>query len=692
MSTATRTRTHAKSILEPGDFLPLFHLQDGNDRPFAIENFGGRPGVIFFLPIIDKDVFDEFLGYLRENNCPEIQEAWKVVVTCNAAETIDLPPGGMPHIICGDAARQLIHDMGLWDTINQEKLGACYIVDRNLRASEHINGLGLDALAAVAASKLREKMEDRQRARQDARVISSLPPVLIIPNAISPELREKCLAAYRNGNRFQGTVGEKGMLRPDVKIRTDHIVSRELAFEIDDKLSRSVMPEIQKVFGITIPYRENYKIGEYKGEDGGHFRAHRDNFDPPLGYRRFAVSIQLSEGFEGGGVRFNEYGDDIVAPPKDSAVIFNCAVLHEAVKVTAGSRFILLTFVHGDEDEAYRRYYHGTRNQPLKPYDFTLAARQPASVPQSRDFFWKWREDAIVSTMIPEKSSRNKISPAEAELTPAAHLHKEKHTMISHSHNHQPRKVFESKEAIVFDDFLPEDVYQRMYDFAIKSDYQRINTHGTVARAWCVEDGFPFRSSYNYFYYAQGSEKPKGDHLYPTKTDADIFMDHLLAIQPQVEHIVGKQGTGWEHFSFTAWMYPAGTALSMHDDGAGVYHGAYAYYLNPVWRPHWGGLNILIDEKGNKPVYDHAKKIGGMEFYRRKWLHANQLDEILMDHGLAYCVFPKRNRIAFIAEDAWHMVTRVNEAAGDNHRMTLTGFFNRPKTKPEAKAQLGGYT
>lgn len=686
MNTAINTCTKSQCALETGDFLPLFHVQDCNGKSFAIENFGGRPGVIFFLPPIDKDIFDEFLSYLQELNHADVQGSWGLVVACSAVEAVKPLPSDTPRIICGDAACQLIRDIGLWDEINQSALGIGCIVDRSLRVAEHVHGLGLDALVAAVVEKLKKRMEDHRRAQQSARIISLPPPVLVIPNAISPELREKCLASYRNGEKLRETVSANRQHRSEVITRMDYIVGGELSAEIDDKLARSVLPDIQKVFGITIPYREPYKIGEYKGEEGGHSIPHRDNFDPLLGYRRFAISIQLSDGFEGGGVRFNEYGDDVVIPPKDSAVIFSCAVLHEAVKVTAGSRFILLTFVHGDEDEAFRHHYLGKSDRALKVSKHTFSSRQSAEIPQSRDFFWKWRTDTIISAV-----TADKLASTDSNKIPMQHHSTERHIMINHLHNHRPRKVFESKEAIVFDDFLPEEVYQRMYDFAIKSDYQRINTHGTVARAWCIEDGFPFRSSYNYFYYADGSSRPSGDYIYPTKTDADIFIDHLLAIQPQVEHVVGKQGTGWQHFSFTAWMYPAGTALSMHDDGAGVYHGAYAYYLNPVWRPHWGGLNIMIDEKGNTPVYDHAQKMGGSNFYLRKWLHANQLDEILMEHGLAYCIFPKRNRIAFIADNAYHMVTRVNEAAGDNHRMTLTGFFNRPKHMPEAKEALGGY-
>ncbi len=253
-------------------------------------------------------------------------------------------------------------------------------------------------------------------------------------------------------------------------------------------------------------------------------------------------------------------------------------------------------------------------------------------------------------------------------------------TMINNKgEKHTPKKVFESKQAIIYDDFLPEDVYARVLAFCTKTDYERINTKSKVDRAWHIQDGFPLRSTLNLFYYPEGIQKPQGDYVYPTKTDMDVFMDHLLKIQPEVEHFVGKMGSQWGHVTATGWIYPAGTGLAMHDDGSGVYTGAFAYFLNPFWRVHWGGLNLMIEEEGNKLIYEHRKKSDEMDFYQRKWLHANAMDELLMEHGFAKCIFPKRNRIVFIANNAYHMVTRVNEAAGDNHRMSIAGFYNRKK-------------
>jgi hypothetical protein len=248
-------------------------------------------------------------------------------------------------------------------------------------------------------------------------------------------------------------------------------------------------------------------------------------------------------------------------------------------------------------------------------------------------------------------------------------------TDIESLSSHRPKKVFESAHAIIFDDFLPEDIYLRVYRFALGMDYQHINTEGRVRRAWHIHDGFPLRSMLDLMYCADESKKPKQGYVYPTNDELDLVADHLLAIQPSVEHIVGKKGQGgWDLFSVTGWIYPPGTGLTMHTDGHG-YTGAFVYYLSPTWRTHWGGMLLLADDEINRAVQDYCNTRDLKDIYALKWLNANNVDEQMMEYGFAKCVFPKKNRIVFIHNEAYHMVTRVNEVAGDNPRISLAGFY-----------------
>lgn len=670
-------------LLEPGDFLPFFEIDDTNKKVRAVEMFGGKHTMLFYLP---ADNIEFLTAFLTEQNKlvkeAKLQDVWQLFL-------LDAPPEKLieirekhkfPQTFCADPGRRVGQSLGICKP-GENFTPVGFVLNNNLKIEHrHASADPHNLAAAIVHECAVEKERFREKFLKPM-VFSETAPALIVPNALSPELCAKLIHAFRTGRTFEGTVGaeQSKAYRPDSKVRTDFIVEGALLAEVDDKLSRSFFPELKKVFGFEVTHRELYKVGMYSGEKKGFFRQHRDNFDIPMGYRRIASTIQLNDDYEDGGLRFPEYGDNIYRPATGSAIAFSCQTLHEALPVTKGERFILVGFFHGPEDEAFRLRYQSDKGLPLKLHDYTPTLRKFHELRLSRAFYDKWQQQNVSYT------ADNAAAKDKAVETPA--LHKEQpalNIMVNTIGNHQPKKIYESKAGIIFDDFLPEDVYEKLHSFCLTTDYERINTHGKSTRAWHIHDGFPLRTCKNYFYHAIEENKPQGDHIYPTKTPVDQFIDHLLAIQPQVEHMVGKSREQWGHVTVTGWIYPHGTGLSMHDDGSGVYTGAYAYFLNPTWRPHWGGLLLLTDEEANSKIHEYRSKIDQMDYYHRKWLHVNPLDEMLMEHGLARCIYPKRNRIVFIANNAYHMVTRVNEQAGDNVRMSLAGFFTH-KSKSQKK-------
>ena len=90
------------------------------------------------------------------------------------------------------------------------------------------------------------------------------------------------------------------------------------------------------------------RIGCYDATRGGYFRRHRDNVGPPeIRRRRFAMSLNLNDAYEGGEVHFPEYGPQLYRPAMGAALLFSCSVLHEAMEIRSGQRFVLLTFFFG---------------------------------------------------------------------------------------------------------------------------------------------------------------------------------------------------------------------------------------------------------------------------------------------------------------------------------------------------------
>jgi glyoxylase-like metal-dependent hydrolase (beta-lactamase superfamily II) len=86
--------------------------------------------------------------------------------------------------------------------------------------------------------------------------------------------------------------------------------SRELAATI----GRRVLPELSKAFAYRASRFEGFKIACYQASDGGFFGAHRDNLSPATAHRRFALTLNLNDGYQGGQLRFPEYGPELYRP------------------------------------------------------------------------------------------------------------------------------------------------------------------------------------------------------------------------------------------------------------------------------------------------------------------------------------------------------------------------------------------
>ncbi len=255
-------------------------------------------------------------------------------------------------------------------------------------------------------------------------------------------------------------------------------------------------------------------------------------------------------------------------------------------------------------------------------------------------------------------------------------------SVLSNGHHH-PRKVFESIHGIVFDDFLPEDLYQKLYHYACTADYEHINTTGKIQRVWRLRDGFPLRSQFTLFDFADESKRPfpKPDWAYPTSTTLDGFAEHLSQLSVEAASVVGKCGKDWDRYSVTSWIYPRDTALSLHDDGSGVYSGAFTYFLNPHWDIHWGGLLMFVDPRASKALQNFKTARNVHDYYKKKWLDSSDENAFVWEPGLAQCIFPKRNRVVFIHPESYHFVTKVTADAGENARMSFAGFFMKPEKK-----------
>jgi predicted 2-oxoglutarate/Fe(II)-dependent dioxygenase YbiX len=207
-------------------------------------------------------------------------------------------------------------------------------------------------VAADVAELVAELVWDDRRPRE----ITTQAPLLVVPDALDPEQCAELIAVWeQQGHSETGVESSAGGGRAEqrsaqLKRRRDHIVrdpqrSRELASTI----GRRVLPELSKAFAYRASRFEGFKIACYQASDRGFFSAHRDNLSPATAHRRFALTLNLNDGYQGGQLRFPEYGPELYRPALGAALLFSCSHLHEVLEVTAGRRFVLLSFLFGDE-------------------------------------------------------------------------------------------------------------------------------------------------------------------------------------------------------------------------------------------------------------------------------------------------------------------------------------------------------
>ena len=108
-----------------------------------------------------------------------------------------------------------------------------------------------------------------------------------------------------------------------------------------------LLPEVAKAFQFRATRIERYLVACYEASEAGHFRVHRDNTTLGTAHRKFAVSLNLNTGdYQGGLLRFPEFGRQLYQALAGGAVIFSCSLLHETTRVTEGRRYAFLPFLY----------------------------------------------------------------------------------------------------------------------------------------------------------------------------------------------------------------------------------------------------------------------------------------------------------------------------------------------------------
>ena len=330
-----------------GDHTPLFACRDSEGRNFEFYSaVTGGPTVLLFTG--GRGLAEMAAGGIDP-----------AVLASGGAQVVTLVPGdtaaaaaqkeasGWPFRVMADPGSEITNGFAGLSGVTAP---AVYMLDPNQRL---VGVRGLGDGAAGLEGWLAEMLAQAAHGRDQA-VVQRAAPALLIPRALDPEDCAWLIGLWHGGERDDGTVavgtsaGGGVQVVPTAKRREDYYMrDKALEQKLLNRLMPRLVPEVSKAFhfeGYTV---ETFKIACYKAEKAGFFTVHRDDTTPATRHRKFAVTLNLNTGdYEGGDLRFPEYGPELYRPEKGAAVVFSGSLLHEVLPVTKGHRFVLLTFLN----------------------------------------------------------------------------------------------------------------------------------------------------------------------------------------------------------------------------------------------------------------------------------------------------------------------------------------------------------
>jgi len=352
--------------LTVGDYLPLFQALDEKARLNVLwNNIKGKPIILLFYPRHNLPACQSILRGFEQRYDALSDEAHVYAVSAESTEANAAAANAMSFRF------PILTDQGL-------EIAKTYGASHNLSPSQDMLGQG--AFTSFIADPNRQILQInrnvtdpdhaaavldflRSQPREEPQLAGRFAPVLYLRKVFDPAFCERLITQFEDGGSVPTGVlrddeaGDRSMqFNADKKVRRDHYIKDPaLNDEISSLFARRVIPEIFKAFSYQVTRHEPFKIVRYDAEDGGHFYPHRDNNNLSGIHRRFAMTLNLNTGaYSGGCLRFPEYGSQLYRPELGDAVVFSCSLMHEATPVTEGQRYVLLTFLFGEEAQKMR--------------------------------------------------------------------------------------------------------------------------------------------------------------------------------------------------------------------------------------------------------------------------------------------------------------------------------------------------
>ncbi|MGY0064942.1 2OG-Fe(II) oxygenase [Streptomyces sp. LZ34] len=211
--------------------------------------------------------------------------------------------------------------------------------------------------------------------------------------------------------------------------------------------------------------------------------------------------------------------------------------------------------------------------------------------------------------------------------------------------------TFSTDDFVIFDDFLSSASLDKLRDHLRSERFAYVKSFRSRSRVFGFLDGDPLVGPSVIQHHP---DAPKGAAPYPAGTAMDLFVEAIDEAAESLSPWCGERGNSWDFFTCTPYLYPLGAGLSWHDD-AKDRAASYVFYLHGEWKASWGAELLIAsrDRADDTSADSDAMNITDFGHYVR----------------------PLPNRLVVIKAGTPHAVKRVEVNAGENVRMSVTGFF-----------------
>jgi Rps23 Pro-64 3,4-dihydroxylase Tpa1-like proline 4-hydroxylase len=228
--------------------------------------------------------------------------------------------------------------------------------------------------------------------------------------------------------------------------------------------------------------------------------------------------------------------------------------------------------------------------------------------------------------------------------------------------------VMQTPEVLVVDDLLPKDAWDKVFN---QVQVDRWRPSEVDDKYWHITDGFNYKGQKRHH-----SERPYNDN-------SEVWFEHFtkfLDTCPESKNFAKD----YKNFAMQCHAYPVNSKNPWHHD---LGFTTYTYYLHRHWQINWDGTLMIIPLAAgvkyqqelellkNSVQYDSYKDVAPMEMFEQ-----SSKFQSIIDHGLGIFVSPKPNRLVLINKNVIHGITRVDPDAGQNSRVTLTGFIEESES------------